>query len=97
MKNSSGWRRRPPLGVAGNVLLLLGATLAGDYPTRKPGSAYTSYSGNQQAFLDEKAVHKGVTVLPSGLMYKVRACPRATSTVLGSACAATSAAMVSVG
>ena len=50
----------------------IAATHAGDYPTRKGGSSFSSYGGKQQAYLDEKAAQKSVTVLESGLMYKAR-------------------------
>ena len=39
-------------------------------PTRKGRSSFSSYGGDQQAYLDEKAAQKSVSVLESGLMYK---------------------------
>ena len=61
----------PPLLQRLAVVAQLGiaATHAGDYPTRKGGSSFSSYGGDQQAYLDEKAAQKSVTVLESGLMY----------------------------
>jgi hypothetical protein len=53
----------------------IATTHAGDYPTRKGGSSFSSYGGDQQAYLDEKAAQKSVTVQESGLMYKARVAP----------------------